>query len=181
MAGYRIPTCDTFCTKEEYANYMEGKAMSLMNVTETMNGEVKENVMSEVNENMDLLSIVKAAEKEVNDILKDAERLEGQGLKDIFGDSAEIEKLAIYNRAGSKAEDKDTYGVILFKESHGHKYFTFVSGKIRDQIQIMITAAGGESALNHLIKEQGLKAMFGKKVITSDDGQHTNVKIWFEK
>ena len=189
MAGYWIDGYG-ICSREYYyahINEKENKVMDGNDVISAMNGtnnvEKETNTMEENNVMMNMNDLVKTADKEVDAVLKGKEiRLEGQGLKDIFGDSAEIEKLAIQYKSGTTASDNETYGVILFKkkDTDGNNYFTFVSGKVRDKIQVMINAAGGESQLNYIIKQQGLKARFGNKVVTSDDGLHTNVKIWFE-
>lgn len=158
----------------------------LNDVVNAMNNENKENTVMEetrFNEGMtDLSAIMKKAEQEANDDIYrgDPERLEGQGLKDIFGDSAKVMQLAIQNKKGTTAADGETFGVIRF-EKDGKPYITFVSGRIKEQIAMMIDLAGGEYNLNKLVKEQGIVANFGKKVVTSDDGQHTNVKIWFDQ
>lgn len=189
MPGYWIEGYG-ICSKKYYYEHMYPKGEETMNGTDVINAmngtnnEVKENTVMEENTVMNIEELIKQADKEVDSVLKGNEhRLEGQGLKDIFGDQAEIEKLAIHYKKGTTVDDNETYGVILFKkvDQEGHNYFTFVSGKVRDKIQVMITAAGGESQLNYIIKQQGLKAKFGNKVVTSDDGLHTNVKIWFEK
>lgn len=189
MAGYRIPGINEFVTEQQYYNYVKEKNdMALTDVANIMNGNVNEQVkentnMEETNVMMNIDELIKQADKEVDSVLKGNEhRLEGQGLKDVFGDVADIDKLAIHYKKGTSQADNETYGVILFKkvDEEGHQYFTFVSGKVRDKIQVMVTAAGGESQLNYIIKQQGLKAKFGNKVVKSDDGLHTNVKIWFE-
>lgn len=189
MSGFWIDGYG-ICSREYYyahINEKENKVMDGNDVINAMNGtnnaEKEINTMEEKNI-MNIEELIKQADKEVDSVLKgNEERLEGQGLKDIFGDVAEIEKLAIHYKKGTTVDDGETYGVILFakKNAEGNNYFTFVSGKVRDKIQVMINAAGGESQLNYIIKQQGLKARFGNKVVTSDDGIHTNVKIWFER
>ena len=187
MSGYWIPGYG-ICSYQQYQAYIKGEfTMSGLNdVVNAMNNENKENTVMEetrFNEDMtDLSAIMKKAEQEANDDIYrgDPERLEGQGLKDVFGDSAKVMQLAIQNKKGTTAADGETFGVIRF-EKDGKPYITFVSGRIKEQIAMMIDLAGGEYNLNKLVKEQGIVANFGKKVVTSDDGQHTNVKIWFDQ
>lgn len=187
MAGYWIPGYG-ICSYQQYQDYIKGEftMAGLNDVVNAMNTENKENTVMEetrFNEGMtDLSAIMKKAEQEANDDIYrgDPERLEGQGLKDVFGDSAKVMQLAIQNKKGTTAADGETFGVIRF-EKDGKPYITFVSGRIKEQIAMMIDLAGGEYNLNKLVKEQGIVANFGKKVVTSDDGQHTNVKIWFDQ
>ena len=193
MAGYWIPGYG-ICSYQQYQAYIKGEftMAGLNDVVNAMNNENKENVVMEktnINseygievQQMILADIMKKAEQEANDDIYrgDPERLEGQGLKDVFGDSAKVMQLAIQNKKGTTAADGETFGVIRF-EKDGKPYITFVSGRIKEQIAMMIDLAGGEYNLNKLVKEQGIVANFGKKVVTSDDGQHTNVKIWFDQ
>lgn len=182
MAGYWIPGYG-ICSYQQYQAYVKGEftMAGLNDVVNAMNNdEVKETKVMEGNATLNILDAIKAGNKVDNIIPEGATRLEGQGLVDLFGSFGEVAKLGVMNKAGTHATDGETFGVIVFKPVQGENYFTFVSGKVKEKIEAMINYAGSEYNLNKIIAEQGLKAMFGKKVVTSDDGQHTNVKIWFE-
>lgn len=191
MSGYYAKGYRGFLTYGEWLKINEDEKMS---VSEIMNGQLnndetnnnnenKEINTMEENKNLSLDAILGLADKKVDDIKSDADMLEGKALKEIFGKSADIEKVGTQFKAGTKSVDGKVNVIVRFKEFNGKSYFMYLNGSAKEKMQIMIDTAGSEAKLNSLIAERGLKACFGNQVFESvdDNGNtHTNVKVWFE-
>lgn len=190
MAGYSIKGYQGFLTYDEYLKFRGeddmGDISSIMNGQ--LNNEEANNNVNEAKENKvmgkDFNSMVNDVNLAVDDVKHGGELLEGQGLIDVFGREAEIDKVDKQYKKGTTAAEGKYNIVVSFKpKADGKKYFTFLSGSAKQKIDMLIESAEGVSALNNLIEENGLWACFGSRVFESTDAEgkvHTNVKIWFE-
>ena len=196
MSGYTIKGYQGFLNYNDYVKFkgeeMMGDISDIMNGqlnndyvdTDNVNERKEEKVMESINGKDLFRSMVDEANLQVDDVKHGGELLEGKGLLDVFGKSAAVDKVDKQYKKGTTAAEGKYNIVVSFKPlSDGKKYFTFLSGSAKQKIDILIESAGGVSALNNLIEENGLIACFGSRVFESTDAEgklHTNVKIWFE-
>lgn len=191
MAGYYLKGHQGFIP---YNEYLKLKGQEEMSVSEIMNGQLnneeannnneeKEKKVMDVNVMTNFKEQLADATNKVLDVKYGGELLEGKGLIDVFGKMAQVDKIDKQFKKGTVAADGKYNIVVSFIPINGKKYFTFLSGSSKQIIDTLITSAGGVSALNNLIEENGLTACFGSRVFESTDAEgkvHTNVKIWFE-
>lgn len=182
MFKYQSKVTGQFITKEQYDKenkIMEDGISTIM--AGTINNMEKEN--NNMSGQIDLQAVLNDINNQVDDVKYGGEMLEGKGLVDVFGSSAKIAKVSKQYKKGTTAQDNMFNIVVAFEPVNGKKYFTFLSGGAKQKMAILLDTVGGESQLNNIIEQKGLKACFGNRVFetTDDSGKvHTNVKVWFE-